>query len=132
MPTACNCEGVILQTRRNHKVKEVVMISLSLKICHDHHVQVLLGPSSGARKRNNVNPHVHCETTWSSQDAAYIYVVSEPYYGGDLTTCAQRAAKEGVALNQHWLAGILRQICVACHDLEVVLVGFFSGFLVVF
>lgn len=45
------------------------------------------------------------------QDHAYIYVVSEPYFGGDLTTCAQRASENGVALNQHWLAGILRQVC---------------------
>lgn len=46
------------------------------------------------------------------QDHAYIYVVSEPYYGGDLTTAAQRASQQGVSLNQHWLAGILRQVCV--------------------
>ena len=46
------------------------------------------------------------------QDHAYIYVVSEPYFGGDLMTCAQRASENGVALNQHWLAGILRQVCV--------------------
>jgi len=45
------------------------------------------------------------------QDHAYIYVVSEPYFGGDLTTCAQRASQNGVALNQNWLAGILRQVC---------------------
>ncbi|CAK9025162.1 Calcium-dependent protein kinase 2 (PfCDPK2) [Durusdinium trenchii] len=45
------------------------------------------------------------------QDHAYIYVVSEPYYGGDLTTCAQRASQNGVTLNQEWLAGILKQIC---------------------
>lgn len=47
----------------------------------------------------------------TSQDHAYIYVVSEPYFGGDLMTCAQRASENGVALNQHWLAGILRQVC---------------------
>lgn len=34
------------------------------------------------------------------EDHAYIYVVSEPYYGGDLTTCAQRASQNGVTLNQ--------------------------------
>ena len=45
------------------------------------------------------------------QDHAYIYVVSEPYFGGDLMTCAQKASENGVALNQHWLAGILRQVC---------------------
>ncbi|OLQ06823.1 Calcium-dependent protein kinase 1 [Symbiodinium microadriaticum] len=46
------------------------------------------------------------------QDHVYIYVVSEPYFGGDLTTCAQKATERGVALNQSWLAGILKQICV--------------------
>lgn len=45
------------------------------------------------------------------EDHAYIYVISEPYYGGDLMTCAQRASQNGVALNQNWLAGILRQVC---------------------
>ncbi|CAJ1350095.1 unnamed protein product [Effrenium voratum] len=45
------------------------------------------------------------------QDHAYIYVVSEPYFGGDLTTAAQKAMQAGVALNQNWLAGILRQVC---------------------
>mmetsp|Transcript_73164 Transcript_73164/g.171549 ORF Transcript_73164/g.171549 Transcript_73164/m.171549 type:complete len:691 (+) Transcript_73164:6-2078(+) len=45
------------------------------------------------------------------QDHVYIYVVSEPYFGGDLTTCAQRATENGVALNQNWLAGILKQTC---------------------
>ncbi|CAE7854384.1 CPK1, partial [Symbiodinium sp. KB8] len=45
------------------------------------------------------------------QDHVYIYVVSEPYFGGDLTTCAQKATERGVALNQSWLAGILKQIC---------------------
>ena len=47
-----------------------------------------------------------------TQDHAYIYVVSEPYFGGDLTTAAQKAMQAGVALNQNWLAGILRQVCV--------------------
>lgn len=47
------------------------------------------------------------------EDHAYIYVVSEPYFGGDLTTCAQRASQNGVALNQNWLAGILRQVCAS-------------------
>jgi len=45
------------------------------------------------------------------QDYAYIYVVSEPYFGGDLTTCAQKANEHGVKLSQLWLAGILQQIC---------------------
>ena len=49
--------------------------------------------------------------TCTVQDHAYIYVVSEPYFGGDLMTCAQKASENGVALNQHWLAGILRQVC---------------------
>eukprot|EP00440_Ansanella_granifera_P000102 gb/GFBE01000112.1/.p1 GENE.gb/GFBE01000112.1/~~gb/GFBE01000112.1/.p1 ORF type:complete len:728 (+),score=143.16 gb/GFBE01000112.1/:1-2184(+) len=45
------------------------------------------------------------------QDYAYIYVVSEPYFGGDLTTCGQKASEKGVKLTQSWLAGILRQVC---------------------
>eukprot|EP00930_Biecheleria_cincta_P097194 TRINITY_DN88911_c0_g1_i1.p1 TRINITY_DN88911_c0_g1~~TRINITY_DN88911_c0_g1_i1.p1 ORF type:complete len:694 (-),score=146.52 TRINITY_DN88911_c0_g1_i1:48-2129(-) len=45
------------------------------------------------------------------QDFAYIYVVSEPYFGGDLSTCAEKASENGVKLSQKWLAGILSQMC---------------------
>ncbi|CAE7296428.1 CPK1 [Symbiodinium sp. CCMP2456] len=59
------------------------------------------------------------------QDHVYIYVVSEPYFGGDLTTCAQKATERGVALNQSWLAGILKQICATrLQERNVVVIDF--------
>jgi calcium-dependent protein kinase len=45
------------------------------------------------------------------QDFKNIYVVSEPYYGGDLLTCTDKAKEAGVRITEGWLAGILTQVC---------------------
>lgn len=45
------------------------------------------------------------------QDRANIYVVSEPYFGGDLSGIVQKACQAGVAINGSWFAGIWKQAC---------------------
>lgn len=45
------------------------------------------------------------------QDTANIYVVSEPYFGGDLSTAVEKAQNSGVQLTEGWFAGIWRQAC---------------------
>jgi len=44
------------------------------------------------------------------QDQANIYVVQEPYFGGDLTTAVQNAAEAGVAMTETWLAQVILQV----------------------
>lgn len=44
------------------------------------------------------------------QDVSNIYVVQEPYMGGDLSTAVQRAAENGVRVNERWLAGVTHQV----------------------
>jgi serine/threonine protein kinase len=43
------------------------------------------------------------------QDTANFYVVSEPYFGGDLSTAVEKAQKAGVGLTEKWFADIWRQ-----------------------
>merc|ERR1719478_264351 len=43
------------------------------------------------------------------EDSQRVYVVNEPYFGGDLTPVAERAQEAGVPITQGWLAGILKQ-----------------------
>lgn len=45
------------------------------------------------------------------QDAANIYVVSEPYFGGDLSTAVEKAQGAGVQLTEGWFAAIWKQSC---------------------
>eukprot|EP00928_Gymnodinium_smaydae_P043224 TRINITY_DN29009_c0_g1_i2.p1 TRINITY_DN29009_c0_g1~~TRINITY_DN29009_c0_g1_i2.p1 ORF type:complete len:743 (+),score=185.27 TRINITY_DN29009_c0_g1_i2:163-2229(+) len=45
------------------------------------------------------------------QDQGNIYVVSEPYHGGDLTTLVATAHQNGVAVTEAWLARIFKQVC---------------------
>jgi len=54
------------------------------------------------------HPHVAriCE---AFEDLANIYVVSEPYTGGDLTTVTQKAQEHGVVLTHEWLGKIFLQ-----------------------
>lgn len=44
------------------------------------------------------------------QDFANIYVVQEPYFGGDLTTAIPTAADAGVRVDEPWLAFVMHQI----------------------
>jgi calcium-dependent protein kinase len=44
------------------------------------------------------------------QDNANIYVISEPYTGGDLVTVTEKAQKNGVALTHNWLGLIFLQV----------------------
>jgi len=44
------------------------------------------------------------------QDAANIYVVQEPYFGGDLTSAVRDAAAAGVQMSERWLAQVFHQI----------------------
>jgi len=44
------------------------------------------------------------------QDAANIYVVQEPYFGGDLSTAVQKAAEKGVRVDERWLMRVVQQI----------------------
>lgn len=54
------------------------------------------------------HPHVAriCEVF---EDLANIYVVSEPYTGGDLVTVTEKAQENGVALTHEWLGKIFLQ-----------------------
>eukprot|EP00928_Gymnodinium_smaydae_P078617 TRINITY_DN62730_c0_g1_i1.p1 TRINITY_DN62730_c0_g1~~TRINITY_DN62730_c0_g1_i1.p1 ORF type:complete len:764 (+),score=182.02 TRINITY_DN62730_c0_g1_i1:90-2294(+) len=44
------------------------------------------------------------------QDAANIYVVQEPYFGGDLTTAVWKATEAGVRVDERWQAGVMQQV----------------------
>jgi len=44
------------------------------------------------------------------QNHANIYVVSEPYHGGDLKTAKDKAIENNVEVTEAWLAGIWRQV----------------------
>lgn len=44
------------------------------------------------------------------QDHANIYVVTEPYFGGDLTGAVKKAAEHGAKLNEVWMAFVYAQI----------------------
>lgn len=44
------------------------------------------------------------------QDRANIYVVQEPYFGGDLTSAVRNAAAAGVQMSERWLAQVFHQI----------------------
>lgn len=45
------------------------------------------------------------------QDFKNIYTINEPYFGGDLNSCIDKAASSQVRITEGWLAGILRQVC---------------------
>lgn len=45
------------------------------------------------------------------QDAANIYQISEPYYGGDLTKAVEKATQEGIEITVKWFAAIWKQCC---------------------
>ena len=47
------------------------------------------------------------------QDAANVYIASEPYYGGDLSHLIQCARTADVPLNGSWLARICKQVAEA-------------------
>eukprot|EP00929_Paragymnodinium_shiwhaense_P044282 TRINITY_DN22720_c0_g1_i1.p1 TRINITY_DN22720_c0_g1~~TRINITY_DN22720_c0_g1_i1.p1 ORF type:complete len:879 (-),score=200.01 TRINITY_DN22720_c0_g1_i1:147-2783(-) len=47
------------------------------------------------------------------EDRHFVYMVSEPYYGGDLQDLVPRASKAGVATTVHWLGGVVRQVVEA-------------------
>lgn len=44
------------------------------------------------------------------QDQANIYVVQEPYLGGDLTTAVCKAVEAGVNVNESWLGFVMMQV----------------------
>jgi len=44
------------------------------------------------------------------QDVTNIYIVQEPYFGGDLTTAIQKANEKHVKVTELWLSRILRQV----------------------
>jgi len=52
------------------------------------------------------------------QDRSNIYVVQEPYYGGDLSEAIQKAYKNGVKVNEAWLSGVMYQCVVAVNYLH--------------
>lgn len=44
------------------------------------------------------------------QDQTNIYVVQEPYFGGDLTTAVQKAVEAGASVTETWLAQVMLQV----------------------
>uniref|UniRef100_A0A7S1AHD8 Uncharacterized protein n=1 Tax=Noctiluca scintillans TaxID=2966 RepID=A0A7S1AHD8_NOCSC len=44
------------------------------------------------------------------QDWANVYIVQEPYFGGDLTTALKKAHDAGVKVNERWLAAVIKQV----------------------
>eukprot|EP00927_Polykrikos_kofoidii_P018628 TRINITY_DN18654_c0_g1_i1.p1 TRINITY_DN18654_c0_g1~~TRINITY_DN18654_c0_g1_i1.p1 ORF type:complete len:685 (-),score=170.68 TRINITY_DN18654_c0_g1_i1:99-2078(-) len=46
------------------------------------------------------------------QDDTHIYVVQEPYFGGDLSTAVHRASEAGVRVDEKWMAGVLQQLAI--------------------
>lgn len=44
------------------------------------------------------------------QDEANIYIVQEPYFGGDLTTAVRRAYDNGITVDERWLARVMNQV----------------------
>eukprot|EP00931_Biecheleriopsis_adriatica_P121688 TRINITY_DN9674_c0_g1_i3.p1 TRINITY_DN9674_c0_g1~~TRINITY_DN9674_c0_g1_i3.p1 ORF type:complete len:869 (+),score=215.93 TRINITY_DN9674_c0_g1_i3:26-2632(+) len=44
------------------------------------------------------------------EDNANVYVVSEPYFGGDLTTLLAKAGEHGVQPTHHWIGRIFKQV----------------------
>jgi len=44
------------------------------------------------------------------QDWANIYIVQEPYFGGDLTTAVSKATEAGVKVNEVWLSRVMFQV----------------------
>mmetsp|Transcript_65773 Transcript_65773/g.183208 ORF Transcript_65773/g.183208 Transcript_65773/m.183208 type:complete len:776 (+) Transcript_65773:72-2399(+) len=44
------------------------------------------------------------------QDMANVYVVQEPYFGGDLTTAVWKASQAGVRVNESWMAIVMQQV----------------------
>jgi len=45
------------------------------------------------------------------QDRANFYTVSEPYFGGDLSTIVEKASQGGAQITEKWFAGIWSQSC---------------------
>eukprot|EP00929_Paragymnodinium_shiwhaense_P111821 TRINITY_DN80107_c0_g1_i1.p1 TRINITY_DN80107_c0_g1~~TRINITY_DN80107_c0_g1_i1.p1 ORF type:complete len:945 (-),score=214.65 TRINITY_DN80107_c0_g1_i1:152-2986(-) len=52
------------------------------------------------------------------QDMANVYIVQEPYFGGDLTTAPSKANAAGVRFNELWLARIIEQVLVGVNFLH--------------
>eukprot|EP00931_Biecheleriopsis_adriatica_P004853 TRINITY_DN106459_c0_g1_i1.p1 TRINITY_DN106459_c0_g1~~TRINITY_DN106459_c0_g1_i1.p1 ORF type:complete len:941 (-),score=189.20 TRINITY_DN106459_c0_g1_i1:130-2556(-) len=44
------------------------------------------------------------------QDWSNIYLVQEPYFGGDLTTAVQKAHAAGIVVDERWMARVFHQI----------------------
>ncbi|CAK0840297.1 unnamed protein product [Prorocentrum cordatum] len=44
------------------------------------------------------------------QDWENVYIVQEPYFGGDLTTAVTKAHTAGVRVDERWLAGVSHQV----------------------
>mmetsp|Transcript_41818 Transcript_41818/g.115237 ORF Transcript_41818/g.115237 Transcript_41818/m.115237 type:complete len:686 (-) Transcript_41818:130-2187(-) len=44
------------------------------------------------------------------QDFGNVYLVNEPYFGGDFTYLRERASQKGVAMTETWWKGIFRQL----------------------
>jgi len=44
------------------------------------------------------------------QDETNIYIVQEPYFGGDLTTAVRKAVDSGVIVNEAWLSHVMLQV----------------------
>jgi len=44
------------------------------------------------------------------QDSSNVYIIQEPYFGGDLTTAVEKACDAGLEITEGWMAGIFHQI----------------------
>uniref|UniRef100_A0A7S1AMS1 Calmodulin n=1 Tax=Noctiluca scintillans TaxID=2966 RepID=A0A7S1AMS1_NOCSC len=52
------------------------------------------------------------------QDGANVYMVQEPYYGGDLTTALDHARAAWVHITERWLAGVFKQVLLGVEFLH--------------
>eukprot|EP00929_Paragymnodinium_shiwhaense_P049687 TRINITY_DN25043_c0_g1_i1.p1 TRINITY_DN25043_c0_g1~~TRINITY_DN25043_c0_g1_i1.p1 ORF type:complete len:433 (+),score=98.68 TRINITY_DN25043_c0_g1_i1:209-1507(+) len=55
------------------------------------------------------HPHV-ARVRQAFEDLSNVYVVSEPYYGGDLTTLVVKASEHGVVVSFDWVARVFAQV----------------------
>jgi len=44
------------------------------------------------------------------QDWSNVYIVQEPYFGGDLTNAVDHAKEAGIRVDERWLAGVMLQV----------------------
>lgn len=44
------------------------------------------------------------------QDASNVYILQEPYFGGDFTTAVAKASKAGVKVEEQWVSRVMQQV----------------------